>query len=953
MTTRLTQEALERHLWSAADILRGSIDSSDSKKYILSLLFLKRLSDRFEEESETVRAEGGNPEDPDEHQFHVPPVARWQRLEKVVLNIGEELNKAMAALEQSNPKLEGILYSLDFNDGYKLGGIRQRDQILGNLVHLFSGIDLRNANLSEAGILGRACEYLIARFAGDPGRGGEFFTPHALSRLMVEILQPREGLRICDPACGSGGLLIQCADYIQRQGGNPRNLSLYGQEKNLETWTLSKMNMLLNELEHEIKKGDLIRDPKLLEHGELMLFDITLSNPPMSVSNWGIDVAAHDPWRRFRFGMPPPGNGDFAFIQHMIATLTPGGRMAALIAQGILFRGRSEADIRRQLIESDLIESVIALPSGVLSHTTVPPAILVINRAKSPERRGQIFFVDASGDVEHTRRASMRKLHHLASIPAIVNEFREHDGYSKSVSIDEVASNGYNLRPGTYFVKSQSGERLDRIAEILQSRVRQDSSSDSPEIPVIQGRDLGVRNLTPDDLARWQPSDLSRAIFVQEGDVLIQRIGDRPKAALANAALDRTLASDTVFIIRLRSEHRARGPYLVGFLNSPAGQKRLASVRTSSVIPSLSIKNVRGLRVPLSDPSLLGLFGRVQGLEDGLYDRFQRVLNLRSRIFEAQDTTSVEAEVRQLSLETEVIKESVERSEDLDFQIRNFYPHMVAYGYRRTSSIFDPEKRYRQLLAVLDALLPFLGSVGLALATSLARPPHLETHQLGREQLTKIWQGGASLGHWAAVCRNSAKLLRDHKDVPASRAFADMWSKRLDKTIGDLIKQRNDNAHRPKVWSKREFESRASSLQSQIEEVIKESLFFVQHPIRLVESISAPWREGVVLNTFSYSGDHPSLRREQIKYQVALTEGHLYLELAPGSWLSLYPLLSVEELGGERRTYTIDKIGEPQRIFLRSLEDGKEVTSAHLDDVGKDFWFWFDSVYKESHVHEA
>ena len=390
MTTQLTQEALERHLWSAADLLRGATDSSDSTKYILGLFFLKRLSDRFEEECETVRAAGGNPEDPDEHQYYVPPVARWQRLEKFVSNVGDELNRAMAALEQSNPKLEGILYDLDFNDGRRLGDIRQRDQILGALVLHFSGIDLRNANLSEIGVLGSAYEYLIARFAGDANRGGgEFFTPNQLARLMVEILQPSEGMRICDPACGSGGMLIQCADYVQRQSGNPRNLSLFGQEKSLEAWTICKMNMLLHGLEHDVRKGDTIREPKLLENDGLMLFDIVLSNPPISVSNWGIEVATFDPWRRFRFGMPPPGNGDFAFLQHMIATLAPKGRMAVLVTQGILFRGKSEADIRRRLITEDLIESVIAMPPGILIHTAVAPAILVINRAKPSDRAGR------------------------------------------------------------------------------------------------------------------------------------------------------------------------------------------------------------------------------------------------------------------------------------------------------------------------------------------------------------------------------------------------------------------------------------------------------------------------------------------------------------------------------------------------------------------------------------
>ena len=273
---------------------------------------------------------------------------------------------------------------------------------------------------------------------------------------------------------------------------------------------------------------------------------------------------------------------------------------------------------------------------------------------------------------------------------------------------------------------------------------------------------------------------------------------------------------------------------------------------------------------------------------------------------------------------------------------------MVAYGYRRTSSIFDPERRYRQQFAVLDALVLFLGSVGLSLAISLGKPVQLEEHHLGRDELVKLWTGGASLGQWVSICRNAARVLKVEAEAPASRAFASMWSKRLDRTLGDLVGQRNEEAHRPKAWSKRDFDSAANQIQSQIEEVLKASLFFVQHPIRLVEGVFAPWREqGVVLNTLAYSGDHPSLRREQIKYHTALTEGHLYLELAPDSWLSLYPLLSVEELGGERRTYAVDKLRDQQRLVLRALEDGREATPVHLERIGADFWLWLDTAYKD------
>ncbi len=321
---KLTIDALERYLWSAADILRGSIDSSDYKGFIFGLLFLKRLSDRFEEECEALVADGDDPEDRDNHQFFVPKRARWAEIQRTATNIGETLNKAAAALEGSNASLEGVLAGIDFNDERKLGDARNRDVVLGRLVQHFSKITLKNANLSEPDMLGRAYEYLIEKFADDAGKkGGEFYTPKKVVELIVEILAPTEGMRVCDPTCGSGGMLIESAHYLARRGKNPKNLSLSGQEKNLGTWAICKMNTLLHGLpDARIEKGDTIRDPKLREGGELMLFDRVIANPPFSLDEWGREVAENDPYGRFRFGVPPKTKGDLAFVQHMIATAT-------------------------------------------------------------------------------------------------------------------------------------------------------------------------------------------------------------------------------------------------------------------------------------------------------------------------------------------------------------------------------------------------------------------------------------------------------------------------------------------------------------------------------------------------------------------------------------------------------------------------------------------------------
>ncbi len=449
----LTRETLERHLWSAANILRGSIDSSDYKNYILGLLFLKRLSDRFDEECESVRAEGGDPDNPAEHQFYVPPEAHWERLREVATDVGEKLNRATAALEERNPKLRGLLQGIDYNDESKLGDARQRGQVLESLVLHFSKIDLRDANLFEPDMLGRSYEYLIERFADDAGKkGGEFYSPHQVVRLMVEILQPREGMRICDPACGSGGMLVQCAQYVKEHDGDPRNMGLYGQEKNLGTWAICKMNMLLHGfLDHDVMQGDTIREPKLVEGGELMTFDLVISNPPFSLANWGQDVAENDPWRRFRFGIPPKSKGDLAFLQHMVAILNSTGRLAVLLPQGVLFRGGSEGEIRKNLVEDDLIEAIIGLPPNLLYGTGIPTILLLARRGKPEKNRKKILFLDASENG------------HLLNLDSIL-ELIEQGKSSKArlVSIVEVASNDFLLTPNRYLDHLSSEAEFDR-----------------------------------------------------------------------------------------------------------------------------------------------------------------------------------------------------------------------------------------------------------------------------------------------------------------------------------------------------------------------------------------------------------------------------------------------------------------------------------------------------------
>ncbi len=467
-----TTSQLYNHIWGAADILRGSIDSSDYKGYILALMFLKRLSDVFEEEAERILAETGDKrlayEDPDEHRFFVPERARWEQLRKSATHLGAALNKACEELEEKNPTLEGVLAGIDFNDEHKLGDGRNRDTVLSKLLIHFSELSLRNTDLPEPDALGRVYEYLIEKFADDAGKkGGEFYTPHGVTELIVKLLAPEVGMRICDPTCGSGGMLIECARYVKDRGGNIRNLSLYGQEKNLGTWAIAKMNLLLHGLpDARIEKGDVIRDPKLIERGELMLFDRVVANPPFSLEHWGREAAAADRYKRFEYGLPPDKRGDMAFLQHMVTTLNSEGKLGVVMPHGVLFRGAAEGRIRGELLQKDLVEAVIGLPANLFYGTGIPAAILILNRAKSEERRGRVLFIYAPGAFEAAPNQNRLRPQDIEHFVEAYRTFQDEERFCRVVALEEIKANDFNLNIPRY-VDVVEEEEIPDVRETL------------------------------------------------------------------------------------------------------------------------------------------------------------------------------------------------------------------------------------------------------------------------------------------------------------------------------------------------------------------------------------------------------------------------------------------------------------------------------------------------------
>jgi type I restriction enzyme M protein len=437
-------------------------------------MFLKRLSDVFDEEAEKILKDTSDKklayEEPDEHRFFVPKRARWSELRKHASNLGEALNKACEALERETGTLEGVLAGIDFNDEHKLGDTKNRDTVLSKLILHFSEISLRNADLPEPDALGRVYEFLIEKFADDAGKkGGEFYTPRGVVQLIVRILDPKEGMRICDPTCGSGGMLIECANHVREHGGEVRNLTLCGQEKNLGTWAIARMNMLLHGIpDARIEKGDTIRDPKLVQKGELMLFDRVIANPPFSLDEWGRESAESDSYGRFRFGLPPTSKGDMAFLQHMVAIMNAKGMVGVVMPHGVLFRGGSEGKIREGLVREDLLEAVLGLPANLFYGTGIPAAVLIFNRAKPADRKGKVLFIHATDGFESAPNQNRLRPEDIDRIAEAYRAFKDGDRYARVVPVKEIEDNEFNLNISRY-VDIAEEEEIPDVREALRA----------------------------------------------------------------------------------------------------------------------------------------------------------------------------------------------------------------------------------------------------------------------------------------------------------------------------------------------------------------------------------------------------------------------------------------------------------------------------------------------------
>jgi type I restriction enzyme M protein len=470
MKEKLTLNKLEQHLSKAAWILKGPVDAADFKVYIFPLLFFKRISDVYDEEFNAALQDSDGDKDyaslSELHRFVIPNGCHWNDVRNTTVNVGKAIQIAFREIEKAN---QHLLYGI-FGDAPWTNKEKLPDSLLTNLIEHFSQYELSN-EMVDPDILGQSYEYLIKHFADLTNKkAGEFYTPRSVVHLMGLIIDAEEGESIYDPACGTGGMLLECVNHLREEGRDYRTLKMYGQEKNLTTSSIARMNMFLHGIEDfEIVRGDTLRSLGHLENDELKKFDCVIANPPFSLKEWGAENWAADPFGRNIAGIPPKGNADMAWVQHMIKSMkSKTGRMAVVLPHGALFRKGTEGNIREELIKQDFLEAVIGLGGNIFYGTSLAACILVFRAQKQQSRKGKVLFIDGSEQIRVGRAQNYLEKEHIDKLFGWYSKFEDVQNSVKQVSLEDISSKDFNLNIPLYIEKEVKDD-LPSMDEAIKS----------------------------------------------------------------------------------------------------------------------------------------------------------------------------------------------------------------------------------------------------------------------------------------------------------------------------------------------------------------------------------------------------------------------------------------------------------------------------------------------------
>jgi type I restriction enzyme M protein len=870
-------------------------------------------------------------------QYVVPSDARWEQISSDLT--GEALRKGIEAFEShpANQPLGNVFTSL------RLPELANDPELYQRL------IDLLSLESEAADTLVTIVDQLIDRGMRNAGwRGGEHYTPSDLSLLLAELLNPAPRCTIYDPACGTAGLLNAAYLVATQTDEEEGAIELFGQEINPETAALAKINTTLHTAPAaSIETGNTLLDPKFVDGSEVRKFDYVVASLPIGLrlDSSTVERLQNDPFERFSRAVPhsrraPHHQGDLFFIDHVVESLKDGGRAVIVVSPNVL-AGSVGASTRQDLVNSDLIEAVINLPSNLLLNTRIPITVVVLNNAKSDDSKGKVLFVFAEEEYERGRATRYINEQQRRKIVESVLERREYTRFSVAVSLDDIRAANHSLAPGryidligreTFLGGSVRWKKLSELSEVLPGARLGGRPNAEGNTPVIQGRDLTTSGVRVDDLVKVAVKEDSRGqLYSEVNDILIQRIGIRPRAILVGSELAGVLVRDTVHVIRLREHLSHLSRYLVEFLNSDPGQVLLSLHIRGAGAPTLSLRDLRELSIPVPDDEVVQLINDVHGVEQGLIDRVSKAREIRQRLFGIDDPEQVNLQLQTLNTEARVLAESLVQVDDLDFQIRNFYPYPLAYAYRTLTAIQNPALLYQEQLRVAENVLAFLGTVGASLAAHVGAISRSRGDGLTTSDLKDFWRGGISPGDWQELGRRSAAAMRGAHDHPAIDAFASLWfqgrgtkESNFAKATKALVAFKNDHKHDRGPRTPQAFERTGRELQETIDMVLKQLSVFIQYQIRLVQDLDVDWQTSkAVLSTLLYAGDHPGLRQEQVTGPSLLSKHKLYMVLSEDLWVPLYPLMSVHDcpVCNNRETYSIDRWDGLDKLpVLKSFE---------------------------------
>jgi len=914
------REKLTRLIWECIGILRGHMPPGEYPKYILGMTFLKILHDS----RDSLEAQ---------YHWHLDNSFQWNDLNGAHSTqvFQQYLGRITSTLP---PKLGDIV---------KLTGLFELSDLIGDdlyrLVDIVSDVDF--------GAIPRdtTIEALTSIFEGPFTKSlALHYTSETVSILLAKLANPRGNIDIYDPACGTGRLLLNA--YREARTASPKaNIRLFGQEIRSQTALLAQILMLIAGVENaEIRIGDTLTAPQFRSpDGLVQRFDVVVSALPFGVHLDRDKESAirADPRFRDRF----TSSGDMLFLEHIVASLSSAGRAVTVVAPGALFRGGVEVEKRRGLVETDLIEAVIELPNGVLLDTPIAPVIIIFNRSKPDSLQNHILVVNANTSyTKYNHRNIIDDEHQQRIIDAVAN-LAEIDGFARLIQVDEIAKNDYVLLPTTYLdkpelktsgflVKSTQAVQLQDISTLYAgTRGHESILKGQGNTPIIQGRDLSSLSLTVTGLEQIRiTGDLQAEIYAQHGDILIQRIGKKPRAYLVEESLEGVLVWNTVFIVRLNKEYEYLRHFLIEYLNSPVWYQYLDSIRpVSAGAPTLSMSVLKEVNVPVPPPNTVAALGELYEVELDMQTRVSKLRELKDSLFSIDDEATLREQIRQIAIREHIVVQTIQQAEDFEYQIRNLYPYALAFPYRLLSNFTNPGEKYPEQLRVGENLMAFFGSIGLATLVHSGMHTGDEASWLNTE-LQKWWQGGISPGNWQEMGRRSSQIFRA-SDNPNVAEIASVWFKpnstkpsefrnNLTK-LGEIL---NDYKHGRGPKTPYEFQDANANAEKLLRGCLEHVSLLTKHHIYQVVRSTLDWKtKQIVVNILVHMGDHPGHRQQQAVADMALPQDHLYIAAAEQDWISLYPLITAQYCPSCRtqETYMVDHWdGFGQRLVLKSFERG-------------------------------